>query len=192
MSLIVPDSNYRGKRSRELSGNDDSTGYLAAALPVGSLAGEEGVVRRRLHVAVDVERPRRDFVLARGGRPPVEPPEPPGVATGLFPAWRRGIEPRRHPGFIVDLDQPADVYAPHSLVKAASSMVWKYSRSAFCPAIEFGIPTQRHIPRIRAATSAHRLALAAFVPSTGSPGQARHSKRSRMPSGMNRVRGAKT
>jgi hypothetical protein len=73
--------NYGGKRSRELSGNDDSTGYVAVALPVGSLAGEEGVVRRRLHVAIDVERPRRDFVLARGGRPPVEPPEPPGVAT---------------------------------------------------------------------------------------------------------------
>src|ERR1700741_3869217 len=51
---------------------------------------------------------------------------------------------------------------------------------------------QRHIPRIRAATSAHRLALVAFAPSTGSPGQARHSNRSRMPSGMNRVRGAKT
>jgi hypothetical protein len=66
--------------SRELSGNDDSTGYVAVALPVGSLAGEEGAVRRRLHVAIDVERPRRDFVLARGGRPPVEPPEPPGVA----------------------------------------------------------------------------------------------------------------
>ena len=73
--------NYRGKRCRELSGNDDSTGYMAVALRVGSLAGEEGVVRRRLHVAIDLERPRRDFVLARGGRPPVEPPEPPGVAT---------------------------------------------------------------------------------------------------------------
>jgi hypothetical protein len=73
--------NYRGNRSRELSGNNDSTGYVAVALPVGSLAGEEGVFRRRLHVAIDVERPRRDFVLARGGRPPVEPPEPPGVAA---------------------------------------------------------------------------------------------------------------
>ena len=70
-----------GKRSRELSGNNDSTGYVAVALPVGSLAGEEGVVRRRLRVAIDVERPRRDFVLTRGGRPPVEPPEPPRVAT---------------------------------------------------------------------------------------------------------------
>ena len=36
---------------------------------------------------------------------------------------------------------------------------------------------------MRAATSAHRLALAAFAPSKGSRGQAWHSNRSRMPSG---------
>ena len=46
-----------GKRSRELSGNNDSTGYVAVALPVGSLAGEEGVVRRRLHVAAAIQGP---------------------------------------------------------------------------------------------------------------------------------------
>jgi hypothetical protein len=55
-----------------------------------------------------------------------------------------------------------------------------------------GIPPQRHISRIRAATSAHRLAMGAFAPSNAPPDQARHSNRSRIPSGMNRLRGANT
>ena len=38
--------------------DENPAGDLSVALPEGHLAGEERVVRRRLHVAVDVERPR--------------------------------------------------------------------------------------------------------------------------------------
>jgi hypothetical protein len=72
---------------------------MPVALPVGPLAGEEGIVRRWLDVAVDIERPRRDLVFARGWRPPVERPEPPGVGMRPFP-----VEPRRPPGPVVNLD----------------------------------------------------------------------------------------
>ena len=67
-------------------GNEDPTGDVPVALPVGSLAREERVVRRWLDVAVDVERPRRDPVLARRGGSPIERPEPPGIAARALPA----------------------------------------------------------------------------------------------------------
>ena len=51
---------------------------------------------------------------------------------------------------------------------------------------------QRHISRIRAATSACAEAPHALASSTKSTGQVRHSKRSRMLSGINRLRGANT
>ena len=51
--------------------NKDPTGYLPIALPESPPAGEEGVIRRWLDVAIEVERPRRDLVLARGRCPPV-------------------------------------------------------------------------------------------------------------------------
>jgi hypothetical protein len=43
-------------------------------------------------------------VLARGGCPPVERPEPPGVALRPCRGRQGVIEPRRHPGPIIDLD----------------------------------------------------------------------------------------
>src|SRR5215213_7986316 len=46
-------------------GNGHSTGDLPVALPVGPLAGQEGIIWRWLLVAVDVERPGGDRMLAR-------------------------------------------------------------------------------------------------------------------------------
>ena len=53
-------------------------------------------------------------------------------------------------------------------------------------------PPQRHISRIVAATSPRTQASAAFGPFKAPTGQPRHSKRSMMASGMNRLRGANT
>src|SRR5215211_2754691 len=45
-----------GRAPFQGSGDGHSTGDLAVALPVGPLAGQEGITWRRLLVAVDVER----------------------------------------------------------------------------------------------------------------------------------------
>jgi hypothetical protein len=46
------------------SRDQNPTGYLPVVLPVGSLAREEWVVGRWLEIAVDVEGPRPNRVLA--------------------------------------------------------------------------------------------------------------------------------
>ena len=69
------------RKSDRPSGDSDPTSDVPVALPIGPLAGEEWVVRRRLHVPMDVERPRGDRVFARPGRAPVEGPELPGIAA---------------------------------------------------------------------------------------------------------------
>jgi hypothetical protein len=86
------------------SGDHDPTGYLPIALPEGPFAGEEGVVRRGLDVAVGVKRPRTDPVLARSGSSPVECPEHPGKPRRPSLAWRGASEIRRRPTSIVDSD----------------------------------------------------------------------------------------
>ena len=48
-----------------LSANAHPAGYLGVALPEGPPAGEERIVPGWLHVAVNVDRPRPDLVLAR-------------------------------------------------------------------------------------------------------------------------------
>jgi hypothetical protein len=78
-SLVNGTGPFRPAHTTGPSVNEDTTGYLPVALPVGPLTGEEWVVRCWLNVAVDVERPRPNPVLARAGRPPVEPPEFPAV-----------------------------------------------------------------------------------------------------------------
>ena len=77
---------------------------MPVALPKSPSASEEGVVQRGLDVAIKVEGPRRDLVLAGSWRPPVERPKPPGEAMGLLRRWRRAVEPRCHPRPAVDLD----------------------------------------------------------------------------------------
>jgi hypothetical protein len=63
------------------SGNEDPTGYMPVALPESPAASEEGGVRRGLDVAINIEGPRRDLVLAGSWRPRLERPKPPGEAT---------------------------------------------------------------------------------------------------------------
>src|SRR3954454_18987324 len=87
--------------------NADSARDLAVALPEGDLAGEVGIVGRRLEVAVDVEGSRRDRVLAGRRPPPFEGPEPPGEpAARARPARarRRTVQLGRHPWPVVDPD----------------------------------------------------------------------------------------
>ena len=50
---------------------------MPVALPKSPSASEEGVVRRGLDVAINIEGPRRDLVLAWSWRPPIERPKPP-------------------------------------------------------------------------------------------------------------------
>jgi hypothetical protein len=52
-TLDYQDSCYRPPRS----GNENAARDASVALPEGHLAGEEGIVRRRLYVAVGVEGP---------------------------------------------------------------------------------------------------------------------------------------
>src|SRR5215213_8274763 len=95
------------------SGDGHSTGDLAVALPVGPLAGQEGIIRRRLLVTVDVERPGVDRVGARGGSPPVELPERPGELGRSPLLWLVALEPGLQPGSVVDSDlYPSDRRPP--------------------------------------------------------------------------------
>src|ERR1700751_2128100 len=64
---------------REPSGNKDAAGNMPVAFPIRPPAGEEGIVRRGLDVAVYIECPRRDLMLAGGWCSPIERPKPPGV-----------------------------------------------------------------------------------------------------------------
>src|ERR671910_2999518 len=88
------------------SGDGHSTGDLPVAFPVGPLAGQEGIIRCRLLVAVDVERPRGDGVGTRGRSAPVELPERPGELGRLPLLWLVALEPGLHPGAVVDSNPP--------------------------------------------------------------------------------------
>ena len=69
------------------AGDQHPAGDLAVALPERDLAREVRIVRRRLDVAVDVERPRRDRCSPAAGLPQSQRPEPPGEP--LRPCGRR-------------------------------------------------------------------------------------------------------
>src|SRR4029079_5463201 len=100
---------------RPSGGNEDPTGYLPVGFPEGHLAGKERVIRRWLDVAVDVEGPRSDPVLARQGSPPSDSPEPPCEASLLFPARQTAEECCRHPRSVVNSDLDGrDWCAPRS------------------------------------------------------------------------------
>src|SRR6187200_1434829 len=82
-------------------GRDPNTARdLPVALPERHLAREERIVRRRLHVAVNVECPRPYRVLARGRAAPLERPEPPREPASVAravprkPAVQHGGPPR--------------------------------------------------------------------------------------------------
>src|SRR5829696_1722868 len=75
------------------SGDAHAAGDLAVALPERLLAGQERVMRVRLHLAVSVDGSRGDRVLAGGRRSPVVGPEGPSELTALaiVPEEGRGL-----------------------------------------------------------------------------------------------------
>src|SRR5687767_9431435 len=60
------------------TGDEHPTGDLPVAFPERHLACKVWVVRRRLNVAIDVDRPRSDRMLSRPGAVPTQRPEGPG------------------------------------------------------------------------------------------------------------------
>ena len=109
------------------SGDQHAAGDLPVALPERDLAGEEGIVRRGLDVAVLVERPRRDRVLARGRRRPSAasrtsrrtsvPAAPATAGARAAPASSPRRRPDLHP---VDRRAPRGAHDPVAVVSAAS------------------------------------------------------------------------
>src|SRR5437879_6495696 len=64
--------------SDQKSGDADAAGDLSVALPIGVLAGDPGVVLRRLDIPLGVNGARGDGVLARGRVGPLQRPQLPG------------------------------------------------------------------------------------------------------------------
>src|SRR5690242_3459839 len=75
------------------SGNQNPASYLAVAFPISPSAREEWIVRRRLHIAPDVNGPRSNAMLTRWSSAPIKTPEPPsvGVYASIFVAPSVGI-----------------------------------------------------------------------------------------------------
>src|SRR5215213_9314294 len=99
-------------------GDVDVPGDLAVALPERGLAGQEGIVWRRLDLTVFGDGPRGDGVLTRGRRAPFGGPEGPRELATLALIVKEG---RRLPGSFVDPDlDPLEGSSPgrtHDLVR---------------------------------------------------------------------------